>query len=84
MEQNDSHLLVSVGRVGLEKRGPPQLAPLASRSSGWHLQIDGVERVVDDRQLMWRRCHFTLVEHEATQLPDVDVIIKSCRFIGSG
>jgi hypothetical protein len=84
MEQNDSRPLVSVGPVGLEKRGPPQLAALASRSSGWHLQLDCVERVVDDRQVMWRRCHFILVEHEATQLPDVDVIIKSCRFVGSG
>ena len=75
MEQKVSRPLVSVGRVGLEKRGPPPLTPLTSRSSGWQLQLDGVERVVDDRQLMWRRCHFILVEHEATQLPDVEVII---------
>jgi hypothetical protein len=28
--------------------------------------------------------HNTVTQHEATQLPDVDVIIKSCRFVGSG
>jgi hypothetical protein len=41
-------------------------------------------RVVDNRQVMLRRCHFILVEHDATQQPDVDVIMKNCRFVGSG
>jgi hypothetical protein len=76
MSQNYSRPLVSVGRVGLEKRGPPQLAPQTSRSSGWHRKLDRVERVVEDRQVMWRHCHFILVEHEATQLPNVKVDLE--------